>query len=388
MRGDKESNNMLKNVKRIVIKLGTNVLRNEEGEVALSRIYSFIEDISKLVKSGKEVIVVTSGAVGLGKKKLELASTAEDGVKQACAAVGQSRLMSFYENGFGIYDIPVAQILLTEDDFSLRHRYLSLRTTLNKLLEFGVVPIINQNDTVSTLDIALRYVKEDMQVCFSDNDKLSALVSSELDVDLLILLSDIDGLYTANPKTDPKAKLIRQVDCVTDEIMALGTGASEGGRGGMKTKLEAAKLVTRFGGKVLIANGKTPYIINKIFSGEDVGTMFMPTEENLSGKKRWIGYATNVRGKLVVNEGAKCSILEKCTSLLPIGIVDVVNEFKQGEVVSIVDENGVEFARGMVNYDSEECKKIAGAHSNDIVSILGYKNYDAVITRDNITDLI
>lgn len=386
MRGDKESNNMLKNVKRIVIKLGTNVLRNEEGEVALSRIYSFIEDISKLVKSGKEVIVVTSGAVGLGKKKLELASTAEDGVKQACAAVGQSRLMSFYENGFGIYDIPVAQILLTEDDFSLRHRYLSLRTTLNKLLEFGVVPIINQNDTVSTIE--LNDMLAGIQVCFSDNDKLSALVSSELDVDLLILLSDIDGLYTANPKTDPKAKLIRQVDCVTDEIMALGTGASEGGRGGMKTKLEAAKLVTRFGGKVLIANGKTPYIINKIFSGEDVGTMFMPTEENLSGKKRWIGYATNVRGKLVVNEGAKCSILEKCTSLLPIGIVDVVNEFKQGEVVSIVDENGVEFARGMVNYDSEECKKIAGAHSNDIVSILGYKNYDAVITRDNITDLI
>lgn len=386
MRGDKESNNMLKNVKRIVIKLGTNVLRNEEGEVALSRIYSFIEDISKLVKSGKEVIVVTSGAVGLGKKKLELASTAEDGVKQACAAVGQSRLMSFYENGFGIYDIPVAQILLTEDDFSLRHRYLSLRTTLNKLLEFGVVPIINQNDTVSTIE--LNDMLAGIQVCFSDNDKLSALVSSELDADLLILLSDIDGLYTANPKTDPKAKLIRQVDCVTDEIMALGTGASEGGRGGMKTKLEAAKLVTRFGGKVLIANGKTPYIINKIFSGEDVGTMFMPTEENLSGKKRWIGYATNVRGKLVVNEGAKCSILEKCTSLLPIGIVDVVNEFKQGEVVSIVDENGVEFARGMVNYDSEECKKIAGAHSNDIVSILGYKNYDAVITRDNITDLV
>lgn len=377
---------MLNNVKRIVIKLGTNVLRNEEGEVALSRIYSFIEDISKLVKSGKEVIVVTSGAVGLGKKKLELDSTAEDGVKQACAAVGQSRLMSYYENGFGVYDIPVAQILLTEDDFSLRHRYLSLRTTLNKLLEFGVVPIINQNDTVSTIE--LNDMLAGIQVCFSDNDKLSALVSSELDADLLILLSDIDGLYTANPKTDPQAKLIRQVDCVTDEILALGTGASEGGRGGMKTKLEAAKLVTRFGGKVLIANGKTPYIINKIFSGEDVGTMFMPTEENLSGKKRWIGYATNVRGKLVVNEGAKCSILEKCTSLLPIGIVDVVNEFKQGEVVSIIDENGVEFARGMVNYDSEECKKIAGAHSNDIVSILGYKNYDAVITRDNITDLI
>jgi glutamate 5-kinase len=372
-------------VKRIVIKLGTNVLRNEEGEVALSRIYSFIEDISKLVKSGKEVIIVTSGAVGLGKKKLELNSTDGDGVKQACAAIGQSRLMSFYENGFGVYDIPVAQILLTEDDFSLRHRYLSLRTTLNKLLEFGVVPIINQNDTVSTIE--LNDMLAGIQVCFSDNDKLSALVSSELDADLLILLSDIDGLFTSNPKTDKNAELIKEVDCVTDEIMELGEGASEGGRGGMRTKLEAAKLVTRFGGKVLIANGKTPYVINKIFKGEEIGTMFIPTDENLSGKKRWIGYATNVLGKLIVNEGAKKAILDKCTSLLPIGIVAVINEFKQGEVVSICDEYGAEFARGMVNYDSEECRKIAGAHSDNILSILGYKNYDAVITRDNITDL-
>ena len=197
------------NAKRIVIKLGTNVLRNEDGEVAISRIYSFIEDMSKLVKDGKEVILVTSGAVGLGKKKLNLDSTAEDGVKQACAAVGQSRLMSFYENGFGIYDVPIAQILLTEDDFSLRYRYLSLRTTLNKILEFGVVPIINQNDTVSTIE--MNPMMSGMKVCFSDNDKLSALVASELDADLLILLSDINGLYTANPKTNPEAKKYESV---------------------------------------------------------------------------------------------------------------------------------------------------------------------------------
>lgn len=321
----------------------------------------------------------------MGKKKLDLETTEGDGVKQACAAVGQSRLMSFYENGFGAYDIPIAQILLTEDDFSLRHRYLSLRTTLNKLLEFGVVPIINQNDTVSTIE--LNDMLAGIKVCFSDNDKLSALVSSELDADLLILLSDINGLYTSNPKENPDAELIREVDCVTDEILALGTDASEGGRGGMKTKLEAAKLVTRFGGKVLIANGKEPSVISRIFEAEELGTMFIPTDENLSGKKRWIGYATNVRGKLIVNSGAKKAILENCTSLLPIGVLEVVNEFKQGEVVSIVDEDGVEFARGMVNYDSEECKKIAGSHSDNIVKILGYKNYDAIITRDNITDL-
>lgn len=372
-------------VKRIVIKLGTNVLRNEEGEVAVSRIYSFIEDISKLVKDGKEVIIVTSGAVGLGKKKLNLDSTEGDGVKQACAAVGQSRLMSYYEAGFANYNTSVAQILLTEDDFSTRHRYLSLRTTLNKLLEFGVVPIINQNDTVSTIE--LDDILAGMQVSFSDNDKLSALVSSELDADLLILLSDIDGLYTANPKENKNAQFIKEVKCVNNEILELGSGASDGGRGGMKTKLEAAKLVTRFGGKVLIANGKIPYVINKIFNAEDLGTMFIPSEENLSGKKRWIGYATNVIGKLIVNEGAKKSIQEKCTSLLPIGIIDVINDFKQGEVVSICDEELFEFARGMVNYNSEECKKIKGLHSDDILKTLGYKNYDAVITRDNITDL-
>jgi len=374
------------NAKRIVIKLGTNILRNEEGEVALSRIYSFIEDISKLVKAGKEVIIVTSGAVGLGKKKLNLETTEGDGVKQACAAVGQSRLMSFYENGFGVFDIPIAQILLTEDDFSLRHRYLSLRTTLNKLLEMKVVPIINQNDTVSTIELADRLAG--IKVSFSDNDKLSALVSSELDAELLILLSDIDGLFTANPKENPDAELIREVSCVTDEILALGTDASEGGRGGMKTKLEAAKLVTRSGGKVLIANGKIPYIINKIFNGENYGTMFIPTEECLSGKKRWIGYATNVLGKIIVNEGAKEAILNQSKSLLPIGIVEIINDFKQGEVVSICDESGLEFARGMVNYDSDECRNIAGAHSDNIVQTLGYKNYDAVITRDNITHLI
>ena len=372
-------------VKRVVIKLGTNVLRDEQGEVALSRIYSFIDDISKLVEQGKEIIVVTSGAVGLGKKKLKLDSTEGDGVKQACAAVGQSRLMSFYENGFGVHNIPIAQILLTEDDFSLRYRYLSLRTTLNKLIEMGVVPIINQNDTVSTIELADRLAG--MKVSFSDNDKLSALVASELDADLLILLSDIDGLYTANPKENPEAKLISVVKEVNDEILTLGTEASEGGRGGMKTKLEAAKLVTRFGGKVLIANGKTPYIINKIFSGEELGTMFIPTNENLSGKKRWIGYATNVRGKLIVNEGAKKAVLEKATSLLPIGITNVENEFNQGEVVSICDEQGEEFARGMVNYNSEECKKLIGTHSDSIVNILGYKNYDAIVTRDNITKL-
>ena len=373
------------NVKRIVIKLGTNVLRGDDGHVSLPRVFSFIEDISNLVHSGKEVIVITSGAVGLGKKRLGLTSTEGTALKQACAAIGQSKLMSIYESGFDTYGLVAAQILLTEDDFSIRTRYLSLRTTLNKLLELGVIPIINQNDTVSTIDIAPRYTK--MQVCFSDNDKLSALVASELDADLLIILSDVNGLYDKNPKNNPDAKIIREVAEVTDEICALGTDASEGGRGGMRTKLEAARLVTRFGGKVLITNGKVPFIIKKIFNGEDYGTMFLPQTEGLSDKKRWIGYATNIIGKIIVNNGAKKALIKETKSLLPIGVVGVVNEFNKGDVVSILDESGAEFARGIVNYSSADCEKVVGSHSDNILDILGFKNYDAIITRDNITIL-
>lgn len=373
------------NVKRIIIKLGTNVLRNENGDVALSRIYSYIESIAKLVKSGKEVVLVTSGAVGLGKKKLGLSNTEGIALKQACAAIGQGKLMSLYEDGFDAYDIVAGQILLTEDDFSQRKRYLSLRTTLNRLLEMHAVPIINQNDTVTVID--LDDTLEQIQMCFTDNDKLSALVASELDADLLLILSDVDGLYNANPKDNPDAKIIKEVKGVSKEILALGTDASEGGRGGMKTKLEAARLVTRFGGKVLIANGKIPYVIDEIFNYEDIGTAFVPDDEYLTEKKRWIGYATNIIGKVIVNNGAKDAILKKESSLLPIGVIGVVNDFKRGEVVSIRDEDDVEFARGVANYNSDDCKRIIGNHSKEILKVLGFKNYDAIITRDYITIL-
>ncbi len=373
------------NAKRIVIKVGTNVLRSDDGHISLPRVFSFIENMAALVKQGKEVILITSGAVGMGKKRLGLESTEGMAMKQACAAIGQGKLMSVYENGFDAYGLVAAQILLTEDDFSIRQRYLSLRTTLNKLLELGTIPIINQNDTVSTLEISQRY--ENKLVCFSDNDKLSALVASELDADLLIILSDIEGLYDANPKENPDAKLIKEVPEVTDEILSLAQGVSSGGRGGMSTKLEAARLVTRFGGKVLIANGKIPYVIKKIFDGEELGTMFLPQGEFLSDKKRWIGYATNIIGKIVVNNGAKKALIEKRKSLLPIGVLKVINKFDKGDVISILDENEKEFARGIVNYNSEACKKVVGCHSDNILEILGFKNYDAIITRDNITIL-
>lgn len=371
--------------KRIVIKLGTNVLRNESGEASLPRLYSYIEDISTLVKSGKEVLIITSGAVGFGRKKINIEKSDDIVLKQACAAIGQSKLMSIYENGFDSYGITIAQVLLTEDDFANRKRYLNLRNTLNRLLELGVVPIINQNDTVSTFELETLYT--DALVSFADNDKLSALVASEMDADLLLILSDVNGLYDCNPKDNPNAKIIPVVNDVTEEIMNLANGVSAGGRGGMKTKLEAAKVVTRFGGRMIIANGKLPNVIKEVFTGKELGTIFLPADDKLTGKKCWICYATNIIGKIKINNGAKKALAEETSSLLPIGITTIIHEFKKGDVVSILDEEDKEFARGISNYSSDDCKKIMGRHSDDILQILGYKNYDAVITRDNITIL-
>lgn len=369
------------NSERIVFKFGTNVLRNDDKEISLSRIYTFIEDIAKLKKQGKEVIIVTSGAVGLGAKRLNVDSNESMSVKQACAAVGQSRLMSIYEDGFDKYGFTTAQILLTEEDFTQRIKYLSLHDTLNTLISFGAIPVINQNDTVSTEELA--FYKDAFQISFSDNDKLSALVASELDADLLVVLSDIDGLFDDNPKENPNAKKIEVVQEVNEEFESYAQNASSGGRGGMKTKLEAMKVITRSGGAGIIANGKEPHVIKRIFEKEELGTIFLPTE-TLANKKRWIAYATNIQARLTVNDGAKKALTKKFTSLLPIGVLNIEGDCQKGEIVSILDTDGNEFARGMINYNCSDCKKILGHHSDDILDILGYKNYDAIITRDNI----
>ncbi len=372
----------INNAKRIVFKFGTNVLRNEEREISLSRIYSFIEDISKLHRQGKEIIIVTSGAVGLGSKTLNVDSNDSLSIKQACAAVGQCQLMSIYEDGFNKYSINTAQVLLTEDDFTNRIKYLSLNNVLNTLLDLKVIPVINQNDTVSTTELEDSGISI-YGVSFSDNDKLSALVASKLDADLLVILSDINGLYDDNPKENPDAHLITEVKEITEEIEKYGQSASKGGRGGMKTKLQAAKVVTHSGGSVIIVNGKSPQVINRLFSGEKMGTVFYPVEQ-LSQKRRWIAYATNITGQLIVNEGAKKAIKEKNKSLLAIGVMNINGCFDRGDVISILDEDNNEFARGIANYSSDDCRKIIGEHSDNIYQILGYKNYDAIITKDNI----
>ena len=376
----------IKNAHRIVFKFGTNALTRSNGELALSRIYSFIEAISDLKANGKEIIIVTSGAVGMGVKRLGLdCKPTLVSLKQACAAVGQGQLMYFYEDSFNKFSILTAQVLLTEDDFSVRKKYLSLRNTLNKLLELGVIPIINENDTIASSELE-GYHADGINVCFGDNDKLSALVVSKLDADLLVILSDIDGLYDDDPRVNDNAKLIPVINEITPKIEALGFEASKNGRGGMKTKLEAAKVVVHSGGMAMITNGKTPDIIRKIFDGEDVGTVFLPME-HLSSKKRWLAYATTIIGKIKVNDKARNVLVNSNASLLSIGITEIINEFHHGDVVSIIDNHENEFARGIVNYSSMECEKISGKHSDEIEGILGYKNYDEVILRDNMVIL-
>lgn len=374
---------LIKKAKRIVFKFGTNALSADNGDLALSRLYSFMEDIAALRAQGKEVMIVTSGAVGVGKRRLGLTSAPDVvSLKQACAAVGQISLMKLYEDGFKQLGVVAAQVLLTEDDFSHRSRYLSLRDTLNRLLELGCIPVINQNDTVSTNELR-GYKEKGVNVCFSDNDKLSALVASGMDADLLCVMSDVDGLYNGDPRKDKNAKLIDVVKGVTPEIEALGFCASSRGRGGMKTKLEAAKVVTRSGAAMIIAYGKKPGAVSAVFGPDFKGTLFLPVED-LPGKKLWLAYATNVAGGLTVNDGAKKAMCEKGSSLLPAGITAVAGEFEAGDSISILDEAGQEFARGLVNYSSKECRKIAGRRSEEIAKKIGYKNYDEAVHRDNI----
>jgi glutamate 5-kinase len=388
---------------RVVIKLGTAVMISEGGGVALSRFYSFIEAIATLRKSGREVLLVSSGAVGLGAERLALSTGPVSlPLKQACAAVGQSRLMSLYSDAFDRLGLTAAQLLLTEEDFSNRTRYLNLRSTITNLLRLGVVPVINENDTVSTAELEPDSPATYRKINFGDNDKLSALVSGKMEADLLLILTDVDGLYNADPDSDDAAELISVVEEVTPEIESLahqpGSPAaqmagvasanrnSQVGRGGIKTKIEAARIATHSGCAAIVANGRLPSIIDRVMRGEDLGTLFLP-RTGLSGKRRWIAFATSINAAVVVNEGARRALVERKASLLSAGVVQVRGEFERGDVVSIVDERDREFARGIANYSSHETRKIMGLHSNKIDDLIQDRNYDALVTRDNLAFL-
>jgi glutamate 5-kinase len=370
--------------RRVVIKLGSNLFFNEAGAIALGRIFSFIEDIAAARLAGRQIIVVSSGAVALGADALKMKSaSASLAQKQALAAIGQSRLMNLYEQGFAKYGLTAAQILLTEEDFSSRKRYLNLRHTLATLLEMGVIPVINENDTVSTTELEIT----DRSPSFGDNDKLSALVMSKLEAAALVLLSDVDGLFTDNPHENAKAEFIPEVHEITADIQAVAGRKSTRGRGGMATKLQAARIAMNSGGIAIIANGLKNGILGRVLNGENEGTLFAGNSGPLSEKRRWIAFASSVSGRIHINEGAMDAITKRNASLLYAGVTRIENEFEQGDVVSIMGPTGHEIARGIANYSSADASKLIGKHSDEIGRLATSKNYDAFITRNNIAFL-
>ncbi|HDJ04813.1 MAG TPA: glutamate 5-kinase [Candidatus Bathyarchaeota archaeon] len=364
--------------KLVVVKVGTVCLTRSDGRLDLTEMRRLVDEIAKVVKQGYKVILVTSGAVASGMAELGVKPNPNDIVfKQVCAATGQSILMAYYREFFKYHDLKVAQVLLTKEDLSNRTSYLHTCNVLDRLLQLGVIPIVNEND-VTAID-ELIPVTKGYRVNFSDNDILSALIANAMQADMLIILSNIDGLYTTNPE-NPEARLIPVVEKVTEELKSMVEGKSRLGRGGIKTKLEAAEIATRSGIPLVIANSRRKNVLSDILAGKTVGTYFKPAEKVMPAIKRWIAYGASIKGRITINEGAKRAIM-KGASLLAVGVIKVEGEFRVGDVVSLMDESGREFGRGMVNYTSEEINLIKGMKTSQIRKVLGYIRQKEIVSR-------
>ena len=402
-----ERQRRLRAAQRVVIKLGTSLVTGADAEICADRIEPLVHSIATLKAANRQVVLVSSGAVGLGAGRLGLhQSRLKDVVvRQACAAVGQSLLMHAYEQLFRVSAVKIAQVLLTEDDFTDFRRYTNLRRTMEKLLKLGVLPIINENDTVSTAELEYdqSLAASAQERVFGDNDRLAALVMSKLEADALVLLTNVDGLLWRKPRNvkqtvsllndlelsttvaegnngdDDATVPIPLVEEITDELKAIARGPSAGGRGGMLTKLEAAQIAMQAGGVAVIANGTKPAILDRIFAGEQTGTTFMSTAR-MPGKRRWIAFAAGVQGRVIVNEGARAAILEGKASLLASGLVRVEQQFAPQDVVSIADSDGREFARGIINCASEEVVQLIERTSAQQPGTRGR----VLVTRDNL----
>jgi len=375
--GDQRRNGLLRTAKRVVIKLGTSTVIGTQGELSSERIEPIVQAIANLQMDQRQVVLVSSGAVGLGRGWLGLhPSRLKDmATKQASAAVGQSLLMEAYKRLFGAYGVKIAQVLLTEEDFSNWRRYSNLRRTMEKLIGFGVLPIVNENDTVSTAE--LETVDDGSRsAAFSDNDRLAALVMSGLEADALILLTNVDGLLGAETSTKHKRtgsgtrpQLIPLISKVTPELRAIANGPSQSGRGGMVTKLNAAEIAMNCGGVAVIANGSRPETLARIFAGAPEGTVFLPSNR-MKGKRRWLAYAAGVRGRVVVDAGAQRAITRGKASLLSTGVVRVEKPFASMDVVSIANVDGNEFARGIANCASEAAATTRVLFTRDNIVLL------------------
>jgi glutamate 5-kinase len=355
--------------KLVVVKVGTSSITTPEGKLDEEEMQTLTRQIAAAKKEGSRIVLVTSGAVAAGIAELGISGNSKDiVVRQACAASGQGVLMAKYREFFKPQGVKVAQILLTAEDLSNRNSYLHTCNVLRRLLEIGVVPIINEND-VTSVDELLPLV-EGYRINFSDNDLLSALVANALRADLLIILSDVDGLYTKDPRGNPEATVVSTVENITPELKSSLAGKGRMGRGGIQSKVRAAEIAIRSGIPVIIANSRRTNVISDILAGKEVGTFFKP-KGKMSAVKRWIAYGASVKGQIIVNEGAKNAILKEDSSLLPVGISKVTGHFNVGDVVGIAGEDRVEFARGNPNYGSEEINVIKGMQIGDIRKMLG-----------------
>ncbi|MFH1783343.1 MAG: glutamate 5-kinase [bacterium] len=362
-------------MKRIVVKIGSSSITTCEGTFNTGYAKKIVNEIVDLHRQGNEVIVVSSGAICAGINKLNLGGNPHTiPEKQAAAAVGQNELMNRYEKLFSAYQCTVAQVLLTRDDMSDRVRYINIRNTLLTLLKYGVIPIVNENDTVAVEEIK-----------FGDNDALSAIVASKVEADYLIILSDVEGLYTNDPRQDGEATLIKEVQDITQDIHnGAGKEGTKYGTGGMRTKLQAAKVATSAGVVTVITNGIKEGVLSRIVEGEAIGTKFFPKQVKISGKKRWIAFAAKTSGTIVIDDGALEAVVKKGKSLLASGILSVDGKFLAGDMVIIKGKGKKDAAKGLVCYSSEEISKIKGHKSSEIEEILGYCGYDEVVHRDNL----
>lgn len=373
------SREALKKAKRIVIKVGTSTITYANGKRNFSQIDRLAREISDLQNQGKEMILVTSGAVAVGVDRMGLPGKPKTiPGKQAAAAVGQGVLMHTYEKFFADYGQIVAQVLITKTEAIDRHRYTNTRNTFMELMRQRVIPIVNENDVVALDELKI-----------GDNDNMSALVAGIVDADLVIILSDVDGLYTANPQTHPDAVIVPEVAEITPKIEASAGGVgSARGTGGMATKIQAAKAATSSGIHLVIASGTEKNAITRVLQGEELGTLFVSRENRLQFRKRWLAFGAKIAGSIVVDDGCAKAIRKAggC-SILPAGVFAVQGEFLPGSTVSVIDKDAHELARGLVHYSSAELEQIKGCNSGEIANILGHKNFDEVIHRDDLVIL-
>jgi glutamate 5-kinase len=369
---------ILEKARRIVVKVGSSILASVEKGLHHDVFGHLTKEISELKRQGYEIVLVSSGAIASGMEKLGYKTRPKSITqKQATAAVGQTRLMNIYEGYFSRYQQMVAQILLTHDDLSHRRRFLNARNTLLTLLELGIIPIVNENDTVVVDEIK-----------FGDNDNLSALITNLIEADLLIILTDIDGLCDRDPRVHPDAKCIPLIEDIDVDMGAIiGQTTSEMGVGGMASKIQAAKKASRFGIPTVVACGTKREVLHQILKGKEIGTLILPKVETLSSRKHWIAFNLKPKGDVLVDEGAKKAIVQKGKSLLPSGVLEVRGAFDRGDSVSCVGPRGKEFARGLVNYNAQELDRIKGLQSKQIEKALGYKYSDEVIHRDDLVVL-